>query len=81
MFAERISLEVDGHAELVALIRFTAPENLAGVPTVCVPGGTDESGVPFGFQIVGRRLAEPVILRVAAAYEAASGFDQRHPSL
>lgn len=68
-------------AELGALIRFTAPENLAGVPSVSLPGGVDEAGVPFGFQIVGRKLGEPAILRAAAAYEAAAGFDRRHPKL
>ncbi len=68
-------------ADLDALIRFTAPENLAGVPTLCLPAGLDDAGVPFGFQIVGRKMAEEAVLRAGATYERATGFPDRRPAL
>ena len=54
-----------------ALIRFTAPINVTGQPTISVPCGFAEPGLPVGLQIVGRAFDEETVLRVAAAYEAA----------
>ncbi len=50
---------------------YTVPINLAGIPSISVPGGT-VSGLPFGLQIIGDKLQEAKILRIAYAFEAAS---------
>ena len=50
------------------------PVNLAGLPGISVPCGFTSSGLPIGLQIIGRPLAEEVILRVAYAYEQAYDF-------
>lgn len=54
---------------------FTVPANLAGLPGISVPSGLDASGLPLGLQVLGRAFDEETVLRVAAAIEAAAGFD------
>ena len=55
---------------------FTIPVNLAGNCAVSVPAGLGgETGLPIGLQIIGDYFAEPTVLRAAAAYEEAVGFD------
>ena len=39
--------------------------NLAGLPAVSVPIGTDTAGLPIGGQLLGPRLSDPHLLRVA----------------
>lgn len=46
-----------------------SPSALAGVPAISVPGKPSASGLPIGVQIIGPRLAESLVLRVAAALE------------
>ena len=58
--------------------QFTIPFSLAGLPAISVPCGFDGRGLPVGMQIVGERLREPLVLRIAAAYETATTW-RRHP--
>ncbi|MDE0375591.1 MAG: amidase [bacterium] len=53
--------------------RLTLPWNMAGVPAISIPSGRYVDGLPVGLQLSSRRLHEPLLLRVAAAYEAAAG--------
>ena len=48
---------------------FTIPADLAGVPAISVPCGTDANGLPVGLQITGKVLDEATVLRVAHAFE------------
>lgn len=43
----------------------TVPVNIAGVPAISVPVGTDKKGLPIGMQIIGKAFDEKTILRVA----------------
>ncbi len=63
------------------LVTYTIPFNLAGTPTLTLPMGFAESGAPLGFQLIGPHLGEAALLSAGAAYEQASGFAERHPSL
>ncbi|MDR7495085.1 MAG: amidase [Armatimonadota bacterium] len=54
------------------LTRFTNPFNVTGLPALSVPCGYTRAGLPVGVQLVGPPDGEPVILRLAAAYEAAA---------
>jgi aspartyl-tRNA(Asn)/glutamyl-tRNA(Gln) amidotransferase subunit A len=54
---------------------FTVPANLAGLPGISVPAGLSDGGLPLGLQIVGRPWDEETVFAVAAAVEAAAGFD------
>lgn len=48
---------------------------LAGHPAITIPLGRDETGMPFGLQIVGRRHDDLGVLSVAAEIEAALDGD------
>jgi aspartyl-tRNA(Asn)/glutamyl-tRNA(Gln) amidotransferase subunit A len=59
---------------------YTIPVNLAGNCAVSVPTGLcASSGLPIGLQIIGDYFAEATVLRAAAAFETAAGFDPVPP--
>ncbi len=49
----------------------TIPASLAGIPAISVPCGTDREGFPVGLQIQAPAWREDLLLRAAAALEAA----------
>ena len=55
------------------LMRFTAPFNYSGSPTISLPCGLRADGVPASLQLVGRHFEEATLIRAAAAYEAGRG--------
>lgn len=59
--------EVSVSAELA---RLTAPSNYLGVPSLAVPFGRTESGLPLGVQLIGAPSAEPRLYRIGRALEA-----------
>jgi aspartyl-tRNA(Asn)/glutamyl-tRNA(Gln) amidotransferase subunit A len=60
---------------------FSWPINLAGLPAATIPCGFDGNGLPIGLQIVAPWLGEPLILRIAAAFEHARPWAQFRPGL
>jgi len=52
---------------------FTIPTNLAGACGISVPCGLAEDGLPVGLQLMGPPMAEPLMFRAAAAFEADRG--------
>ena len=52
---------------------------VTGLPAISVPCGFTASGLPVGLQIVGRRHQEIMVLRAAAAFEAAAPWAHRIP--
>lgn len=58
---------------------FTYPFNLTGEPAITVPAGLSSEGLPVGLQIVGSRFSEGLVLRAAAAFEAAQPWADRRP--
>lgn len=58
----------------------TLPTSIAGLPAVSVPGGFAR-GLPVGLQIIGRPFDESGVLRVASAYEEATGWHKQRPIL
>jgi aspartyl-tRNA(Asn)/glutamyl-tRNA(Gln) amidotransferase subunit A len=60
-------------------VAFTYPFNMSGSPAASVNAGFSESGLPVGLQMVGPAHGDLVVLRTAAALEAALGFDRLAP--
>ena len=54
---------------------------LTGYPAISIPCGFTQEGFPVGLQIVGRKLAEPTVLRAAAAFEAMFPWQDRRPPI
>jgi aspartyl-tRNA(Asn)/glutamyl-tRNA(Gln) amidotransferase subunit A len=60
--------------------RTTVPCNLSGMPAISVPCGFSD-GLPVGLQIMGPAFSEALVLRVAAAYEAACEWRGLRPPI
>jgi aspartyl-tRNA(Asn)/glutamyl-tRNA(Gln) amidotransferase subunit A len=60
--------------------QYTSAFNLNGLPAVTLPCGFAD-GLPVGLQIVGRAFEEGTVLRAAGAYEEATDWHLRRPSL
>ena len=54
---------------------------VTGCPAISVPAGFTPDGLPIGIQIVGRRGHDLDVLRIARAFEQATGHAARRPSL
>jgi aspartyl-tRNA(Asn)/glutamyl-tRNA(Gln) amidotransferase subunit A len=55
--------------------------NVTGQPVLQLPNGFGRQGLPLGMQILGRPFGEPTILRIGHAYEQATDWHTRRPSL
>jgi aspartyl-tRNA(Asn)/glutamyl-tRNA(Gln) amidotransferase subunit A len=60
---------------------FTYPFNLTQQPAASVPCGFASDGLPVGLHIVGRMFDDATVLRASHAYEAATEWHQRKPTL
>jgi amidase len=65
---------------VVALMLYTIPFNAAGVPSLTLPMGKTDSGVPLGFQLIGPELGEAALLAAGAGYEQIADFASDHPA-
>lgn len=59
----------------------TIPVNLASLPGLSLPCGFDSKNLPIGMQIIGQAFDEGTLLRLAHAYEQATGWHQKKPAL
>jgi aspartyl-tRNA(Asn)/glutamyl-tRNA(Gln) amidotransferase subunit A len=52
---------------------FTVTVNMAGLPGIAVPAGTDGQGLPLGLQLIGRPFEEEVLFSLGEVIEQAAG--------
>jgi aspartyl-tRNA(Asn)/glutamyl-tRNA(Gln) amidotransferase subunit A len=55
------------------------PFNVTGHPALAMMSGLSNGGLPVSVQFVGRYFDEATVLRVAAAYERATGWHKKKP--
>ncbi len=73
--------EIDGRSvDPVMAVPFTMLANLCWNPAVSVPAGTTAEGLPVGVQVVGRRHADDVVLRLARVLEQARPWPRHAPA-
>jgi amidase len=64
---------------ILKLQRYTCPFNITGNPTITLPGGFTEAGLPIAFQLVAADLAEATLVRAGAAFQSVTSWHLRHP--
>jgi aspartyl-tRNA(Asn)/glutamyl-tRNA(Gln) amidotransferase subunit A len=62
-------------------LRNTQPFDIYGLPCISVPCGFSRSGLPIGLSISGPPLGEGIVLALAHAYEQATEWHKRRPTL
>jgi len=75
------ALPIQENVQPGQLTRYTAPFNLTGFPALSLPCGFTTSGLPVGLQIVARPWAEATVLRAGYAYEQATEWHLRRPTM
>jgi len=71
----------EGLRELFAWLSFTYPFNASGQPAFSLPNGFSKAGLPIGLQIVGRQNDEAGIISLAAQFEEARPWKDKHPQI
>jgi amidase len=69
-----MNAQVENEGERAEFITFTAPFDYSGHPTITLPAGLSADRLPRAFQLIGRQLGEPTLIRAGSAYERALGF-------
>lgn len=60
---------------------YTISVNLAGLPGISVPCGFSQSGLPIGFQLVGKPYQESELLQIAHRYDRTHQYGLKIPPL
>lgn len=63
------------------LQRYTCPFDMTGHPSITLPGGFTEIGMPMGFQLVAPALHEHRLVRTGAAFQCVTDWHRRRPVL
>jgi aspartyl-tRNA(Asn)/glutamyl-tRNA(Gln) amidotransferase subunit A len=71
----------NAEAVIQRLTRFTRPVNYLGLPSLAIPTGFSSTGLPIGMQLIGRSFDEATLLTIGAAFQRATDFHARVPSL
>jgi aspartyl-tRNA(Asn)/glutamyl-tRNA(Gln) amidotransferase subunit A len=60
---------------------YSAPVNLAGIPSLAIPCGFTKDNLPIGLQLIGPQLSEEILFAVGHAYQQATDWHKRKPNL
>lgn len=76
-----LSVTWDGEEETLvsAMVRFNAPQNMAGVPALSLPCGFTREGLPVGLQLIAGRGREDLLLEVGRLYQRLTDWHRRQP--
>ena len=74
----RLGEKLDDPVQMYLSDVATIPVNIAGIAAISIPGGFLE-GLPIGMQLIGPSFSEETLLRVAHAYEQATGWHKLRP--
>ena len=64
---------------LLRILRFTAPFDFSGNPTITLPSGIDRAGIPLSLQLVGRHISEDLLCRAGHAFQQVTDWHTRRP--
>jgi len=60
---------------------FNPAWNVTGLPALSIPCGFSSGGLPIGMQIVGKAFDEPIVFKVADAYQQLTDWHARVPEI
>jgi aspartyl-tRNA(Asn)/glutamyl-tRNA(Gln) amidotransferase subunit A len=72
--APKIGESLDNPIQMYLGDIYTISVNLAGLPGISFPCGTDASGLPIGAQLIGDCFQEKTIIRAAYSFEQTRGY-------
>ena len=77
-----VEIETDVEEDMLsAIMQFTGVPSLTGLPSLAVPCGFDDDGLPVGMQVIGRPFDEARLFRVGATFQGATDFHTRTPTI
>lgn len=59
---------------------YTVAANLAGIPGLAIPGGFTNSGLPVGFQLLGKQWDEATLFALGKAYQEKTQWHTQKPT-
>lgn len=65
---------------LLRILRFTAPFDFSGSPTITLPSGIDRLGLPLSLQLIGRHLSEDLLCSAGHAFQQVTDWHTRRPA-
>ena len=77
--SELLAADAPFSTDIAPFMRFTAPFNFSGSPTLSVPCGFTADGLPHSLQLVGRHGGEALLCQAGHAYEQATDWHTRRP--
>ena len=81
LLATRVQAREQSVGTTPALTQYTRPFNITGSPTISIPCGFSDAGLPMALQLAGRSFEELTVLRAAHAYEQATEWHLRRPPI
>jgi amidase len=61
------------------LVRYTAPFDMSGHPTITLPAGFTARGTPVAIQLAGAHLSEAMLVRAGRAFQRMTDWHRRRP--
>jgi amidase len=65
--------------QLAALVRYTAPFDMSGHPTITLPAGFTPGGLPVAVQLVAGHMREDLLVRAGRAFQRETDWHRRRP--
>ena len=76
---DALDLDAPFSPDIAPFMRLTAPFNFSGSPTLSLPCGFTDDGLPHSLQLVGAHSGEATLCRVGHAYQQATDWHRRRP--
>ncbi len=76
---ERMAEYGQDDSVLLRMLRFTAPFDFAGNPTITLPSGIDRQGMPLSLQLVGPHASEALLCRAGHGFQQRTDWHTRRP--
>jgi amidase len=64
---------------ITQLQRYTCPFDMTGHPTITLPAGRSEAGLPMGVQLVAASMREELLVQAGAVFQAATRWHRFRP--